>query len=558
MPESTKSQNPLLAAVIPLVADLARDLAPAERYRRLLEALRALLPCDAIGLLRLEGDALIPLAMQGLSADAMGRRFRLDQHPRLHALLRADGAMRFPPDSDLPDPYDGLVQDGGDLHVHDCMGCAITVGQRKWGLLTLDALKAGRFSRHDLAVLDVFAGLAAATVTVAARIEQLAVTAEDERQRAESYRLAVTQTTRRLTGQSIAFRRLAKDVEMVAASDLTVLITGETGVGKELVAQALHAGSSRAAKPLISVNCAALPDNLIESELFGHVRGAFSGAVQDRRGKFELAHGGTLFLDEIGELPLSAQAKLLRVLQSGQLQRVGSDREHQVDVRLIAATNRDLAEEVRARRMRADFYHRISVYPLRVPPLRERGRDVVLLAGTFLEENRARLGLGGVRLQPEAHAVLQGYAWPGNVRELEHVVSRGVLKALGRQTERPRILTVTADDMDIEQPGGHRGALPAGASPAWPGAGPEHTANGGQPEPMAAGARPPSLQHTLQAVEQATIESCLARHGNNWSAAARELGVDRANLRRRAARLGIPVQGKPGRPRRKPRTPGRE
>ncbi|WP_235610795.1 nitric oxide reductase transcriptional regulator NorR [Bordetella sp. H567] len=544
----TRTHNPLLGAVIPLVSDLAREVAPAERYRRLLEALRALLPCDAIGLLRLEDEALIPLAMEGLSPDAMGRRFRVDQHPRLRALLEADGAMRFPPDSGLPDPYDGLVQAGGDLHVHDCMGCVITVGQRKWGVLTLDALQAGRFSEEDLRVLEVFAGLAAATVTVAARIEQLAVTAEDERRRAESYRLAAAEPSRRLTGQSSAFRRLLKEVEMVAASDLTVLITGETGVGKELIAQALHAGSPRAGKPMISVNCAALPDNLIESELFGHVRGAFSGAVQDRRGKFELAHGGTLFLDEVGELPLSAQAKLLRVLQSGQLQRVGSDREHQVDVRLIAATNRDLAEEVRARRMRADFYHRLSVYPVRVPPLRERGRDVLLLAGAFLEENRARLGLGAVRLQPEAHAVLQHYAWPGNVRELEHVISRSVLKALGRHAERPRILTVTPDDLDIDQPGAARASPPGGASAAWPsslaGAPPAVAA------PQGAGAHPLPLQQTLQAVEQATIESCLARHGNNWSAAARELGVDRANLRRRAARLGIPVQGKPGRPRR--------
>jgi anaerobic nitric oxide reductase transcription regulator len=498
-----------------------------------LDALRALLPCDAIGLLRLEGDALIPLAMQGLSPDAMGRRFRIDQHPRFHALLQAGGAMRFPSDSSLPDPYDGLVQNAqGDLHVHDCMGCVIQAGGRRWGLLTLDALDASRFSQEDLGVLEVFADLAAAAVTVAARIEQLAVTAEDERRRAESYRLAIAEPARRLTGQSTAFRRLMKDIEMVAASDLTVLVTGETGVGKELVAQALHAGSPRAGKPMISVNCAALPDSLVESELFGHVRGAFSGAVQDRRGKFELADGGTLFLDEVGELPLSAQAKLLRVLQSGQLQRVGSDREHQVDVRVVAATNRDLAEEVRARRMRADFYHRLSVYPLRVPPLRERGRDVLMLAGTFLEENRARLGLGAVRLQPEIHAALQQYGWPGNVRELEHVISRSVLKALGRQAERPRILTVTLEDLDIDQPASIARALPAVLSRPAP---------GGEALP---------LQQTLQIVERAAIEACLARHDGNWSAAARELGVDRANLRRRAARLEIPVQGKPGRPRR--------
>lgn len=528
-----KTHNPLLAAVIPLVSDLAREVPPRERYERLLTSLRSLLPCDAVGLLRLENDALIPLALQGLAPDAMGRRFRVDQHPRFQALLNADGAMRFAPDSPLPDPYDGLVQDAaGDLHVHDCMGCVIAVGQRKWGLLTLDALQASRFSDDDLAVLEIFAGLAAATVTVAARIEQLAVTVEDERRRAESYRLATAEPARRLTGQSAAYRRLMKDIEMVADSQLTVLITGETGVGKELVAQALHAGSARAGKPMVSLNCAALPDNLIESELFGHVRGAFSGAVQDRRGKFELADGGTLFLDEVGELPLSAQAKLLRVLQSGQLQRVGSDREHHVDVRLIAATNRDLAEEVRARRMRADFYHRLSVYPLRVPPLRERGRDIVMLAGSFLEANRARLGLGAVRLAPDIPAALQQYSWPGNVRELEHVISRGVLKALGRHAERPRILTVSRDDLDIGPPG------VSGVSGA-PAAAPQQAVAPGLP-----------LQQALENYERTAIESCVARHGGNWSAAGRELGVDRANLRRRAARLGIAVQGRPGRPRR--------
>ncbi|ARP88163.1 nitric oxide reductase transcriptional regulator NorR [Bordetella genomosp. 9] len=526
------TRNPLLETVIPLVSDLARDVEPAERYRRFLNALRTLLPCDAVGLLQLEGEVLVPLALEGLTPDAMGRRFRVDQHPRFQALLNAESAMRFPPDCALPDPYDGLVEQAeGDLRVHDCMGCAIEVGERKWGLVTLDALAPARFSEDDLAVLNVFAGLAAATVTVAARIETLAVTIEDERRRAESYRMAAAAPARRLIGQSAAFRRLTREIDMVAGSDLTVLITGETGVGKELVAQALHAGSPRAGKPMISVNCAALPDNLIESELFGHVRGAFSGAVQDRRGKFELAHGGTLFLDEVGELPLSAQAKLLRVLQSGQLQRVGSDREHQVDVRLIAATNRDLAEEVRTRRMRADFYHRLSVYPLRVPALRERGRDILILTGTFLEENRVRLGLGAVRLAHDAQAALQHYGWPGNVRELEHVVSRGVLKALGRHAARPRILTIAAEDLDIGHP---PPATAAAVPPSLP-----------RPGPV-----PKTLQARLQEVERTSIEASLIRHDGNWSAAARELGVDRANLRRRAARLGMPVQGRPGRPRR--------
>ena len=300
-------------------------------------------------------------------------------------------------------------------------------------------------------------------------------------------------------------------------SDLTVLITGETGVGKELVAQAIHAASPRADKPMISLNCAALPDTLVESELFGHVRGAFTGATSDRRGKFELANGGTLFLDEVGELSLTVQAKLLRVLQSGQLQRLGSDQEHRVDVRLIAATNRDLAEEVRSGRYRTDFYHRLSVYPLNVPALRERGRDVLLLSGFFLEQNRSRMGLGSLRLSPDAQAALLHYSWPGNVRELEHLIGRSTLKALGNCKTRPRILTLTAADLDLPTPQDG----PAVA----------------EQEPL-----PPVIGDLRQATEnyqRQLISACLERHQHNWASAARELGLDRANLGRMAKRLGL-------------------
>jgi anaerobic nitric oxide reductase transcription regulator len=309
-----------------------------------------------------------------------------------------------------------------------------------------------------------------------------------------------------------------KEIEVVAGSDLTVLITGETGVGKELVANAIHALSSRAIKPLISLNCAALPDTLVESELFGHVRGAFSGASSDRRGKFELADGGTIFLDEVGELPLLVQAKLLRVLQNGQLQRIGSDHEHKVDVRLIAATNRDLAEEVRTGRFRADFYHRLSVYPLRVPPLRERGRDVLLLAGFFLEENRSRLGLLSLRLAADAQAMLLRYPWPGNVRELEHLIGRSALKALAANRERRRILTLTAADFALS-------AAPAEDTSQTPG---ETTESGSK-----------DFRSAVTEFERTTVLDALSRHNQNWAAVARELGLDRANLNRLAKRLGL-------------------
>ncbi|WP_197504861.1 sigma 54-interacting transcriptional regulator, partial [Comamonas aquatica] len=267
-----------------------------------------------------------------------------------------------------------------------------------------------------------------------------------ERQRAEHFRRHTPVATPRLLGHSAAMRALQRDIATVAASDLAVLVTGETGVGKELVAQALHAQSDRADQAFVSINCAALPDTLVESELFGHVRGAFTGAVGDRQGKFEQAHQGTLFLDEVGELPLVTQAKLLRVLQSGQIQRLGLDRERTVDVRIIAATNQDLAAAVRAGRMRADFYHRLSVYPLQVPPLRAREGDVLVLAGYFLERTRSQFGLDGLRLEADAQAALLAHRWPGNVRELEHAVRRAVLHALRRPRTPGQLLGIVARD----------------------------------------------------------------------------------------------------------------
>ena len=515
--------TPMLQALVPLVDDLARELPDGERYRRLLQAMQAFLPCDAVALLKLDGDWLVPLAVNGLSCDTLGRRFKVDEHPRFKLLLAAGGPTRFAPDSPLPDPYDGLVEGlQGQLEVHDCMGCPVQVGEQPWGLLTLDALGKERLSKVDLGDLQAFASLAAATVSVVQRMDGLARRLEDERQRADSYRALAADKAAppTLMGQSPAHQRLLEEIALVGNSELTVLLLGETGVGKELVAQALHAASPRAARPLISLNCAALPETLVESELFGHVRGAFSGAVADRRGKFELAHGGTLFLDEVGELPLAVQAKLLRVLQDGQLQRLGSDREHRVDVRVIAATNRDLAHEVRAGRFRADFYHRLSVYPLLVPPLRERGHDVLMLAGYFLEQNRSRLGLGGLRLGADAQAALLAHDWPGNVRELEHLVGRSALKALAGLARRPRIVSLTAAHLDLQPPQG---------APVQPAAASEE----------AEAAFVVDLRASMDAHQRQRIEASLARHHHNWASAARELGLHRANLVRLAKRLGL-------------------
>lgn len=518
-----------LSTLVALVGDLPQEIPERERYRRLLQAARALFSCDAVALLKLDGEVLLPLATEGLSSDTLGRRFKVADHPRFQWLLASGQAKRFDADSALPDPYDGLIEGDQTHHeVHDGMGCVLQVEGRIWGLLTLASLERGRFSDSHLALLQSFANLASATVGAVMRINRLATLLQTERTRAESYKRAAGQPERELIGQSTAFKLLLKEIALVGPSELTVLITGETGVGKELVAQALHARSGRADRPLISLNCAALPDTLVESELFGHVRGAFTGAVSERQGKFELADGGTLFLDEIGELPLAAQAKLLRVLQSGQLQRLGSDREHRADVRLIVATNRDLAAEVRAGRLRADIYHRLSVYPLAVPALRERGRDILLLSGFFLEENRVRLHLGGLRLDPDAQAALLAYDWPGNVRELEHLIGRSVLRALGRHPTRPRILTLTAEDMGLQEVGAPSPSVPSPSAHAV--------------IPGAASSTPASqlgLRQAVEAFERDLVQTTLVQHAHNWASAARALQMDRANLTRLAKRHGL-------------------
>ena len=232
-----------------------------------------------------------------------------------------------------------------------------------------------------------------------------------------------------ILGTSAGLRRVLEQVEMVAPTDATVLIVGETGVGKELVARAIHEQSRRREGPLIKVNCSAVPQELFESEFFGHVKGAFSGAIKDRLGRFQIADGGTLLLDEIGDISAEMQPKLLRVLQDGEFEAVGDDKTRRADVRIIAATNRDLKRLVTDRKFREDLYYRISVFPIDVPPLRERKEDIPILARHFVERACKRFSRSGLQLTPSQIRQLLDYDWPGNVRELQNVVERAVIAA---------------------------------------------------------------------------------------------------------------------------------
>ncbi|MCB9740740.1 MAG: nitric oxide reductase transcriptional regulator NorR [Deltaproteobacteria bacterium] len=524
----TSPSTPLLD----IATDLTANLAASDRYQRLLGAVQRVVPCDATAILRLQDGELVPLAAAGLLPEVMGRRFPPAEHPRLGRILSEVGPVRFR-DAVLPDPFDGLMAEGdGDAleRVHACVGCALRVGGEIVGALTMDALDPVAFDGVDDEAIATFAALAGAAMHTAGLFEALERSAHHQgRIAAQLLRDAQQREGAEILGISAGARRQREEVELLSGSDLTVLILGETGVGKEVAARAIHARSPRRERPLIYVNCAALPESVAESELFGHVRGAFTGAVDTRPGKFEVADGGTLLLDEIGELPLSLQPKLLRVLQFGEIQRLGTERSIRVDVRVLAATNRDLSEEVRAGRFRADLFHRLSVYPLRVPPLRERPGDIDVLSGYFLDQARIRLGLGPVRLTAEARALLAGYPWPGNIRELQHVLLRAALRASGGRRLAPVVIDA-----------GHlAGALDAPLEEAAP-----------RPEPTAAGALalpalPPGmpLREATDAFQRRVIEAALAAAGGNWAEAARRLGLDRGNLHRLGRRLGVVRQG---------------
>jgi len=309
----------------------------------------------------------------------------------------------------------------------------------------------------------------------------------------------------RIVGDSAAMQRLLLVVARIGPKDITVLVRGETGTGKELVASLVHAQSTRSSAPLVTFNCAAIPGELAEAELFGHARGAFTGAVETRRGFFAQADGGTLVLDEVGELPPPVQAKLLRVLQEGEIQPVGAGKVERVNVRVIACTNRNLAVEARAGRFREDLYYRLAVVELVVPPLRDRREEIPALAAEFARRYGERFGNKDVRLSPALIELLCQSPWPGNVRELENAVARMV--ALG-----------TGAEIGVEAFVGAASLAPA-AKPTTKGT--------------------PSLREQIETLERSVIASTLAEVSGNQSEAARRLGLARGTLMDRLRRYGL-------------------
>jgi len=378
---------------------------------------------------------------------------------------------------------------------------------RALGTLSLASLRDAAFQQGDVDLLVQVAGQVAIAVENALAFQEIAVLknklAQEKLYLEDEIRSEMNFDE--IVGEGASLRAVLKQAETVAPTDSTVLITGETGTGKELIARAIHNLSPRRERTFVKVNCAAIPTGLLESELFGHERGAFTGAIAQRIGRFELAHGGTIFLDEVGDIPLELQPKLLRVLQEQEFERLGSTQTIRVDVRLVAATNRDLGEMVAARTFRSDLYYRLRVFPLLMPPLRERQEDIPALVRYFVEKHARRMNRAVETIPAETLDLLVRYPWPGNIRELENLIERAVIVSPGP------VLRVPLGELKVPS-------------------------------------EPVGDTLTLRAAERDHILRALA--ATNWvlagpRGAAARLGMKRTTLQSKMRKLGV-VRGRPG------------
>ncbi|MCA9626691.1 MAG: sigma 54-interacting transcriptional regulator [Myxococcales bacterium] len=395
--------------------------------------------------------------------------------------------------------------------IRSTIGVPLWLGEEIIGVLQVDNRdRPAMFDETDVDALGVLAANASLAVANARLIRRLR-DAEEQLKKENSYLRRREEKLRgqevNIVGQSKAMKSLFEQLDKVVDTRVTVLIEGKTGTGKELIASSLHARSRRRDKLFVAQNCAALPESLLESELFGHKRGAFTGATEEKKGLFEIADGGTLFLDEVTEMPLSLQAKLLRVLQEGEVRPIGANHTRIVDVRIVAATNRTLETEVSEGRFREDLYYRLKVFPIRVPPLSERREDIPLLANFFLERYSREFGRKLNSLSQTATELLMAYDWPGNVRELENEIQRCVIQAGDEELGGPELLSPRVRKVEgvVDRAGVTKG----------------------------------TLKEMLEQVEKYFLVECLREHDNNKTAAAKALGITREGLHKKLKQLNI-------------------
>jgi transcriptional regulator with GAF, ATPase, and Fis domain len=518
MPDISENASADLRVAIASVARaIADSLEVREVWDRVAEACRAVVPFDAMGIICLEpgGRARAVAAAGELAAKALeGQVFERAQFsPRYwpdadEFLVIARDVER---DLDMSFPIDRFTLDRG---YRSAIRVPLTHRGKRLGSVLLVARERDRFNEdHGRSLLTI-----AELATVALAHQQLAATLAEETRRTTAaheraalleQRVATlaqeleTLSPYRTLGASRRWKDVLTHAAKVAPTDTTVLLTGESGTGKEVVARFIHRGSPRKDGPFVAVNCAALPEQLLESELFGHEKGAFTGAHAARVGKIEQAAGGVLFLDEVGEMSPAVQAKFLRVLQEREYQRLGATRTLKADVRVLAATNRDLKAAIVRGTFREDLYYRLAVFDIALPPLRERRDDIPLLANAFLETIGRSVGRPAAGISDEARQKLAAYAWPGNVRELRNVIERAVILCEGG--------LITREHLPLELAAGEREAPPTAV--------------------QTAAAQP--VITTVDAAERDLIVQALAHSGQNKSKAARLLGLTRAQLRSR-------------------------
>jgi formate hydrogenlyase transcriptional activator len=522
-----------LAALRDVNAAVGRRLERDELFGALAACLRKLLPTDYFGIeLPLEGGMLQGhlLAPRGARAEPTQPTVLPAEGTACDWVLRNRtwmvGSSREELRERFPVTYEVMSREG----MESLCAMPLLTGERCRGVLFFMAAAQAAYQGLRRGLLEQVASSVAVALDDCLAHEEV----RRLRDRLAAENLYLQEEIRQqhnfeeLVGRSPALRRALQEVELVAPTDSTVLICGETGTGKELVARAIHARSRRAHRPLIKVDCAAIPAGLVESELFGHEKGAFTGATEQRIGRFELASGGTIFLDEVGELPVETQVKLLRVLQEREFERVGGSATLKADVRVIAATNRDLLEAIGEGRFRQDLYYRLSVFPLTLPPLRERPEDIELLASYFLQRHARRVGREVSRISAASLERLRSYDWPGNVRELENTIERALILARGPVLELGEAVPVRAPEARPRLPSAPRAA--AGSARAA-------TSASRGPDPAGAGSPMTLAEVTAQHLSLA-LERC---NGviEGPRGAARLLGMQPSTLRSRLKKLGI-------------------